>query len=69
VNSKDIATWDRIQHQRERFRPWEPGTALFVDSLDPADRNYQALLNFVMTDDMPLKPLPEVPLVEGRYHA
>jgi predicted kinase len=68
MNNRDVATWERIQHQRERFRSWEPGTALFVDSLDPVDRNYEAVLNFVQTDDVALKPLSDLPLVEGKYH-
>jgi predicted kinase len=68
MNNRHIATWDRIQHQRERFRAWEPGTALFVDSLDPVARNYAAILNFVVTDDVTLAPLADVPLVEGKYH-
>jgi predicted kinase len=68
MNNQDVATWERIQHQRERFRAWEPGTALFVDSLDPADRNYEAVLNFVASNDVALTPLADVPLVEGKYH-
>ena len=35
MNYKDVATWERIQHQRERFREWEPGTALFIDAVNP----------------------------------
>ena len=69
MNNKDVATWDRIQHQRERFRVWEPGTALFIDSLHSADRNYEAVLNFVMNDQVDVRPLPNLPLVEGKYHA
>lgn len=68
LNNKDVATWERIQHQRERFRPWEPETALFIDSLNPSDRNYETVLNFVMKDDVALKPLADLPLVEGKYH-
>src|SRR5215213_2981352 len=30
MNNRHVATWERIQHQRERFQPWQPGTALFV---------------------------------------
>ncbi|MFT3892504.1 MAG: ATP-binding protein [Anaerolineales bacterium] len=30
----DVATWDRIQHQRQRFREWEPGTALFIELVE-----------------------------------
>jgi hypothetical protein len=68
MNNRDVATWDRIQHQRERFRTWEPGTALFIDSLEPMDRNYEAVLNFVQMETVDLKPLAAVPLVEGNYH-
>ena len=68
LNNKAVATWERIQHQRERFREWEPDTALFIDSLDPVDQNYETVLNFVMEEDVILKPLSDIPLVEGKYH-
>lgn len=64
----DVATWERIQHQRERFRKWEPGTALFIDSLNSVDQNYEAVLDFVMDESTSLKPLEDIPLVEGKYH-
>jgi predicted kinase len=69
MNNKDVAKWERIQHQRERFRKWEPDTALFIDSLDPFDQNYESVLNFVMKEHVELKPLSDIPLVEGKYHA
>ena len=69
MNNKDVATWERIRHQRERFRDWEPGTALFIDSLDSVDQNYETILKFVTKDDATLKPLSDIPLVEGKYHA
>jgi predicted kinase len=69
MNNQDVATWDRIQHQRERFRPWEQGTALFIDSLDSFDRNYEAVLDFVTKDQVRLQPLSDLPLVAGKYHA
>lgn len=71
MNNKDAATWERIQHQRERFREWEPDTALFIDSLDSVDQNYETILNFVTqeTSSVFLKPISAVPLVEGKYHA
>jgi len=65
----NIATWEQIQHQRGHFRAWEPETALFINSLDSFDRNYEAVLNFVMKDDVFLKPLPDLPRVAGSYHA
>ena len=69
MNNKDVATWERIQHQRERFRDWEPDTALFIDSVDPVDQNYETIFNFVMNENVALKPLLEIPLVAGKYHA
>lgn len=69
MNNKDVATWERIGHQRERFRDWEPDTALFIDSLDSVDQNYETILNFVMQNNIDLKPLSDIPLVEGKYHA
>ena len=69
LKDKDVATWERIQHQRERFREWEPNTALFIDSLDPVEQNYQKVLDFVMKDNAKLLPISEVPLIAGRYHA
>lgn len=68
LNDKDVATWENIQHQRQRFRAWEPGTALFIDSLNAVDQNYEAVLNFVMNENITIKPLADVPWVEGKYH-
>jgi predicted kinase len=68
-NHKDVATWGRIQHQRERFSKWQPDTALFIDSLEPVDANYASILYFVMNEHVDLSPLPDIQLVEGRYHA
>lgn len=68
MNDQDVATWDRIQHQRQRFREWEAGTALFIDSMNSVDLNYETILNFVMDENTTLKPLVDIPLVEGRYH-
>jgi predicted kinase len=69
LNHKDVASWERIQHQRERFRKWEPETALFIDSLEPVDANYASALHFVMNEAVALHPLADMPLVTGRYHA
>ena len=68
LNHPDVATWERIQHQRQRFRPWEPGTALFVDSLQPVDQIYQQVLEFVTSEQVDIKPLEDIPLEEGKYH-
>jgi predicted kinase len=68
MNNRDVATWERIQHQRGHFRTWDPEAALFIDSLDSLDRNHEAVLDFVTKDHVFLKHLPDVPLVEGKYH-
>jgi hypothetical protein len=68
MNNSEVATWERIQHQRERFRMWEPGAALFVDSLNPFGRNYSTVWNFVTSENVDLQPIADLPLVEGKYH-
>ena len=68
LNNPDVATWARIQHQRQRFREWEPDTALFIDSVRPVDENYKQVLDFVTSWRSELKPLSEIPLTEGKYH-
>lgn len=69
MNHKDVATWERIQRQRGHFRKWDPDTVLFIDSLKPIEVNYASVLHFVMNEDVTLRPLTDLPLVEGRYHA
>jgi len=68
LNNKDVATWERIQHQRERFHEWKPGTALFIDSLHPFEQNYAKVLDFVMNENVKLHPLEDIPLTAGKYH-
>ena len=68
LNDKDVATWENIQHQREHFAEWQPGTALFIDSLHSVEENFERVLDFVMKEDVSLQPLAEVKLSPGRYH-
>jgi predicted kinase len=68
LNDEAVATWERIQHQRQHFRAWQPGTALFVDNANPLEENYAAILRFVTAEEVALQPLEEVPLVRGNYH-
>lgn len=67
-NNPDVATWERIQHQRKGFREWEPDTALFIDSLNPVDENFERVLGFVTSWETELKSLRSIPLTKGRYH-
>jgi predicted kinase len=68
MNNKDVATWERVQHQREHFHEWEPQTALFIDSILPLDQNFEKVLEFVTKEDVLLNPLSEIKLSQGKYH-
>jgi predicted kinase len=68
LNNPDVATWERIQHQRERFRAWEEGTALFVDSTHPMDENYKKIYEFVTDPTVQLRPIEQISLAPGKYH-
>lgn len=68
LNNVDVAGWEQVQHQRRRFRDWEAGAALFIDSVQPAERNYADVLRFVTNEEIALKPLEDVQLVAGKYH-
>jgi len=69
LNIPDVATWESIQQQRLHFRPWEPDTALLIDSAQAEEQNFQKILGFVKSEIPNLKPLPMIPLVKGSYHA
>jgi predicted kinase len=68
MNDPAVAHWERIQHQRQHFREWDPETALFIDSLYPFVRNFETVLNFVLNEEVSLKSLEEMRLTEGKYH-
>jgi predicted kinase len=69
LQNPDVATWERIQHQRQWFVPWQEGTGLFVDALNPVDQNYARVLDFVIRPEVALEPLQvDVPLSKGHYH-
>lgn len=64
----NVASWEQIQRQRGHFRTWEPGTALFIDSMNSFERNYQTVLNFVTKAEVYIEPLPDLLVVAGKYH-
>ena len=68
LNNPAVATWEQVKHQRTHFRTWELDTALFVDALDSPEDNYAKVLQFVTNEEVAIKPLDDVPLVEGKYH-
>lgn len=63
-----VASWEQVQSQRRYFRPWEAGTALFIDSVQPLEENHAAVLAFVSNPSTKLTPLPEISFTPGRYH-
>lgn len=68
LNDPAVATWERIRRQRQHFRDWQPGTALFVDAVKPVEQNYAEVLRFVTAEEVALQPLEEVPWEIGNYH-
>lgn len=68
LDNSAVATWQQVQHQSGHFRNWEPGTALFVDAVNSVEQNYEAVLGFVTSEAVALKPLDDVPWSPGRYH-
>lgn len=68
LNNPAVSTWEHVKHQREHFRAWESDTALFVDALNSPEENYAKVLQFAMSEDVILKPLEDIPLVQGKYH-
>jgi hypothetical protein len=63
-----VASWEQVQRQRTLFRPWKPGTALFVDGVRPLEENYAAVREFVTAPQRGLEPLPELAFQAGKYH-
>jgi predicted kinase len=69
LDNPAVATWERITHQRQWFAPWQPGTALFVDALEPLGQNYASVREFVTKESVALRPLvADIPLTPGHYH-
>ncbi len=63
------ADWEQIQHQRQWFSPWQPGTGLFVDAIEPIEKNFTRVHEFVVNPDVSLESLQvEQPVVKGQYH-
>jgi predicted kinase len=69
LGNPDVATWERIQHQRQWFAPWQENTVLFVDGVKPAKQNYVDVLHYVKDPSFVCQPLKvDGPLVKGQYH-
>jgi predicted kinase len=69
LQNPHVATWDRIQHQRQWFMPWQEKTALFIDAVNPIEQNYSKVLEFVTNPTIALEPLQvKTLLIKGHYH-
>lgn len=49
-----VATWSQVNEQRQIFQSWQPGQALFIDSLNSVADNFAEIMNFIMTSDVNL---------------
>lgn len=63
-----VASWIRVMAQRRGYRPWEPGTALFVDAIHPLEENYAAVWACVSDPAVEFQPLEENTFTSGKYH-
>jgi len=68
LNNPAVSTWEQVKHQREHFRDWEQDTALFVDALNSPKENFAKVVQFVTSEDVHLRPLEDIPLMQGKYH-
>jgi len=64
-----VADWHQIQHQRQWFSPWQKGTGLFVDAVQPVERNFASVLEFVLDPKISLESIQvDLPVSQGKYH-
>ncbi len=49
-----IATWTQVEMQRQFFQPWQPGQALFIDSLNSVAENFARIMDFIIQPDVGL---------------
>jgi predicted kinase len=69
LDNPAVARWESIQGQRRHFLPWQTGTALFVDAVEPLEQNYARVREFVTRSQVLLEPLHSpIPLQKGSYH-
>jgi predicted kinase len=66
--TQGVASWEQVQRQRRFYRPWEPGTAIFLDAIRPEEENYATLLTCIRDAQSQLLPLPELAFTPGKYH-
>jgi predicted kinase len=66
--AEGAATWEQVLAQKKSFRPWEEGTALFVDGIRPVEENYPAVRDCACDPKVEFQPLEEAAFTPGRYH-
>jgi predicted kinase len=62
------ASWEQVLDQQKWFRPWEPGTALFVDTKLSLEECYEDVRSCICDPEKEFKPLPEMAFIPGKYH-
>lgn len=68
IPGAEAASWNQVLEQRKGFRPWEAGTALFVDTVRPLEESYEAVRNCVGDSKREFQPPAEVTFIPGKYH-
>jgi predicted kinase len=64
-----VADWEQVQHQRQWFSHWKSGTGLFVDAIQPLERNFTSVFEFVVDPNISLESIQiEGSVVSGKYH-
>jgi predicted kinase len=62
------ASWEQVLEQQKWFRPWEPGTALFVDTKLTLEKSYEDVRSCVCDPKKEFLPLAEIAFIPGKYH-
>jgi predicted kinase len=67
-SNKEAASWEQVMEQQKWFRPWDAGTALFVDTKQPLEACFEAVRSCVCDSSKEFVPLEEAGFVPGKYH-
>jgi predicted kinase len=66
--AEGMASWEQVLAQREGYRPWEAGTALFLDAMRLLNENYAAVRNCADNPQAEFQPIGEADFSPGKYH-
>jgi len=54
LQDPSVATWSQVSMQRQYFQPWQPGQALFIDSLNSVADNFAEIMKFILSPEVDL---------------